>query len=166
MKFWNILSVSFVSQLGTLVAASADGFPATGVNCADQLATNPDAPAATFNTQYLIDNYSDWVPLPVSKKRKGNYPGPFKFYSEASKTFTFSNGCRERAQDERETILEMPMVIRNGVPVKWSDPAAGLRNPGPWRQYFILKDGVVTHCGAAIHTSKTDPDTFAMCTDE
>ena len=98
-------------------------------------------------------------------KLKGSYPKPFNPNSDKANQFDWAlNGCKDR-QDAGEKILELPMYLENGDEVYWSKNSASNNNkPGPYREYYILKDTTATYCGAYAHKDLSANGDFAACT--
>ncbi|CAD6591938.1 MAG: hypothetical protein ASARMPREDX12_005504 [Alectoria sarmentosa] len=127
--------------------------PTTTVTC-----PVPDKADIThnFTVDYVSKNIIDII---NHGKKKGSYPKEWKSKSDKADQFTWLNDCTSRAKDG-EKLLELPMWVNSaGTAVNWSaNPASNNNKPGPFREYYILKNETATYCGAYTHADTKSND--------
>ena len=136
-------------------APSVSGAPDDQVSCPVPL---KDGSFQYFTKPYIPAN----IIAIINNGKKGSYPKGFNPKNPKAGQFTWDiNDCGTR-QDNGETILELPMYLdSSGNEQYWSTNTDN--NPGPYREYYILKNNVATYCGAYAHKDKSSNGDFARC---
>jgi len=137
-------------------APSVSGAPDDQVSCPVPL---KDGTFQYFTKPYIPGNIIDII----NNGKKGSYPKTFNPRNPKAGQFNWDlNDCGTR-QTAGETINELPMYLDSASnEAYWSTNTDN--NPGPYREYYILKDKVATYCGAYAHKDKSSNGDFVACT--